>query len=67
MDVLQAEADVEPGVEQRRIRGGDEDVVTVVARVDPAAGDGAVDVTSHLGLLDGVSGELDPDVLPPAR
>ena len=66
--VLLAEADARPGVDQRRVVvAGSDRVVAHVALVDPARGRGAVEVAKVLRLLDGVPGELDPDVVAPDR
>ena len=65
--VLLAEPDARPGAEEGRVVRGSHRVVAHVALVDPAPGRGAVEVAEVLRLLDGVAGELDPDVVAPDR
>ena len=67
MGVLLSEADARPGAEQAIVVRGSDRVVAHVPLVDPARGRGAVEVAEILRLLDGVAGELDPDVVAPDR
>ena len=65
--VLLAEPDARPGAEKGRVVRGSHRVVTHPALVHPATGCCAVEVADVLRLLDGVAGELDPDVVAPDR
>ncbi len=65
MRVLVAEREPEPGADQVVVVRGHQRVVRGAALVDPAGGGRGVQVADVLGLLDRVSGGLDPDVLAP--
>ncbi len=67
VDVLHPEANVEPGVGERCVAGRDDRVMPVPALVDPAARRSAVEIAHQLWLLDGVPGQLDPEVRAPDR
>ena len=69
VDVLHPEADPEPGVDDGRVVGRDEDVVAGRAGLDPAGGGVAVQVADDLrvGGIDRVPGALDPHVRAPQR
>jgi len=62
--LLLPEAEPEPGVDELRLRR-QERVVALVALLDPAGGGMSVEIARVLRVLDGVPGQLDPDVRAP--
>jgi hypothetical protein len=66
VSLLLAEAEPEPGVDERRVGCGNEHVVTGASLLDPQCGGEGVEVANLLGLLlHCKTGELDPHVLAP--
>ena len=67
MDVLVAEPEPKPGVDQHGIRGGNHRVVRGEAVVDPAGRGGGVEVADELRAVGRLPGRVDPDVRAPGR
>src|SRR5262249_51031826 len=64
--MLGAEADAEPCVDQLAVVRRHVDVVARPPRSDPQGCGVGIQVADELGPADGVAGELDPRVRPPA-
>jgi hypothetical protein len=65
VDVLLPELEPEPGVDERRVGRGDEDMVVRQACLDPRRGRDRVQLPGHLRLAGRVARRLDPDVRAP--
>ena len=67
MQVLLAEVEAEPRVDQARVRRRHQDVVVRTLLADPLCRGGRVQPADDLGRLGGVPRRLDPHVLAPGR
>ena len=67
VEVLLAEVQAEPCVDERRCRCGHEDVMVLPPRLDPRRRGNRVELADDRRLGRGMARGLDPDVRPPDR